>query len=187
MRQHGQLAAVVSFMLNHVNRRSGAGRLEFAPTVAEEPVDTSVRSAQSFHAHLRGTLSALVEGCAGLRRHRAGAVLAGMELELGRGKSQPLQADVKYLSEDSRNGAPIEDGRLCIPGAGSQMIQDHLVYPFIDGIDLKQYVSKIGGATSCEGHEFASENSMATTPFLWIIVRLHVSSIVVQRLTFHQV
>jgi hypothetical protein len=156
MRQHAHLAAMVRIMQNHVRKHGRAPGPRLGPTIPNELPDAN-RPSQGFGQHLRAAFGAFHQRGTDLTLRAAGSIKLRGQLEMRRGKPQPLPANVVHMRKDRRDGAHVSAGRFCPPGAGMQTLDDKLIHLVVYGVGFQQRLAKIrSGQGSGTSHGFPS-------------------------------
>jgi len=135
MSQHTHLPAMVGFVSKHVAQHLGANRPRLRPAVSAKLLDAAPITAKRFGEHFRAAGGALGQARAGLLRRAAGAVELWWNLQVRRGKPDPLGADIVQVGEDRRNAADVAGG-LGSPGGRIKTFDKNLVHAIIGGKDL---------------------------------------------------
>src|SRR5581483_696708 len=135
MREHTHLPAMVCFVRKHVAQHFYANRPRTSPAVSTKLLDAASTTAKRFSEHLRAASGALGQSRTGLLRRAVRAVELPWNVQVRRGKSDPLQADVMHVREDRRNAAGLA-GRFGCPGRRIKMFDKNLIHTIIGGEDL---------------------------------------------------
>ncbi len=142
MSQHTDLPAMVGFVSKHVAQHLRANRPRLRPAVSAKLLDAAPITAKRFSEHFRAAGGALGQARAGLLRRAAGAVELWWNLQVRRGKPDPLGADIVQVGEDRRNAADVAGG-LGSPGGRIKTFDKNLVHAFIGGKDLDRASSEL--------------------------------------------
>ena len=141
MREHADLAAMVSFVSKHVAEHLRADRPRLGPAIAVKLFDTAA-AAERFGEHLRAASGAIRQCRAGLLLGAMRTVKLRRNFQLRSGKPDPLGADIVDVSEDRGDGANFS-GRFGLPGGGVEMFDQNLVDAIVDGEDLRRGAAKL--------------------------------------------
>ena len=135
MREHTHLPAMVGFVRKHVAQHFQANRPRRSPAVSAKLLDTAPTTAERFSEHLRAASGALGQSRAGLLRRAMRAVQLWWNLQVRRGKPDPLAADIVQVREDRGNASGLA-GWFGRPGGRVKMFDENLVHALIGGKDL---------------------------------------------------
>jgi hypothetical protein len=153
MREHAYLAAMVSFVRQHVAEHFRANRPGPSPSISAKLLDAAFAIAESFAEHLGAASGAFRQGCARLLRSAVRAVELAWNLQVRSGQAQPLGADVVHVREDRGDRADLTR-RFRFPGGGVKMLDQHLVQAIVGGKDShgrRAELSMWPGWTRCHG------------------------------------
>lgn len=143
MRQHADLAAVVGFMREHISNHGSTRGPRAGPTVAHELPDATLRTGESFGEHLGAALRTFGKRRARLLLRTAGTIKLRRQLEMRRGKSQPLATNIVDVSEDGSDGARAAAWRFGVPSSRVEMLKDELVHCVVDREGFQQNVAEL--------------------------------------------
>ena len=135
MSQHARLPAMVGFVRKHVAQHFHAHRPRLSPAVSAKLLHPAPTTAERFRQHLRAANGALGQSRAGLLRRAVRAVQLWWNLQVRRGKPDPLAADIVHVREDGRNAADVA-GRFGSPGGRVKMFDENLVDAIVGAKDL---------------------------------------------------
>ncbi len=143
MREHTHLPAMVGFVRKHVAQHFRANRPRPSPAISEKLLDASPITAQRFSEHLCAASAALGQSRARLLRRAVRAVELSGNLQVRRGKPDPLAANIVHVRENRRNGAGLAR-RFGSPGGGIKTFDKNLVHAIIGGKDLDRCSAQLG-------------------------------------------
>ena len=135
MRQHAHLPAMMGFVRKHVAQHFRANRPRLGPAVSAKLLHPASTIAERFRQHLRAASRALGQSRTGLLRRAVRAVELWWNLQVRRGKPDPLAADIVHVREDRRNAADVA-GRLGFPCGRVKMSDENLIDAIVGGKDL---------------------------------------------------
>lgn len=133
MREHADLAAMMSFVRKHVAEHFHANGPRLRPAVSVKRLDAAA-TAERFREHLAAAGGAFGQCGADLLRGAAGTVQLSRNFEVRGGQPDPLGADVVHVGEDGDDRAGLA-GRFGAPGARVEMFDEKLVHAVIGSKD----------------------------------------------------
>jgi hypothetical protein len=135
MRQHAHLAAMVSFVSDHVAQHLRANGPRLGPAISSELHDATLRRAERFGQHLFAACGALSQRRTGLLWRTVGTFKLRGNFEVRRGEPDPLTADVVHVRKDCRDSADAA-GRFGFPDGGIKTLNEELIHAIVDGKNL---------------------------------------------------
>jgi len=133
--EHTHLTAMVSFVGKHVTQHFRANRPRLSPTVSEKFFNAASATTERFRQHLFAARGALGQCGTSLPRRAVCAAKLSWNLQVRRGKPDPLGADIVHVRKDRRNIADLT-GRFGAPGGRVKTLDKHVVRAIVDGKNL---------------------------------------------------
>jgi hypothetical protein len=153
MGQHTHLTAMMRIVRNHIDHHGSARRPLFRPTVAVKSFDPALGVGESACNHLGAACAALTQSSSYLFLRATGAVEWGRELKMWGRQPQPFAANIVNMRENRGDRPSLTPGQFRAPRRRIEMLENHLIHPFIYGVTLHQYLAKIDANVSLgSGH-----------------------------------
>jgi hypothetical protein len=150
--EHEDLAAVMSFVSEHVAKHGGAGGPNGHDRIAEEFGDPAIGlRGERVGEHDKTGGGTFFVGGGGLRNCAAVGIERSGTFQMRRRILEPAETGVVEVGEDSGDGtaaAVFRGRRLGAPGAWIEMREEELVHGVVDGLSFEEDVTNF--LQSCE-------------------------------------
>jgi hypothetical protein len=144
--EHGDLAAVMGFVGEHVSEHGAAGRPSGRPGTAREFCDAAGGGVgERIGEHVQALRCGLFVSGGSLFDGAAAGIERGGSFEMRRGVFEPVEADVVKVREDGGDGAAgvgFGAGSGRAPGLRVEVGEEELVHRVIDGVGGEEGVAK---------------------------------------------
>lgn len=154
MSHHAHLPAMMGLVREHIAQHLYANRPRPGPAVSAKLLDATI-AAEGFGEHLRATRRTLAQCCARLLPGAMSAMELEWNLQMRRGKPDPLAANIVHVRKYGRDGAGagFARGSACrwfrFPKDRVKIFDEHLVYAIAQQEHPSTWVLDVTKAFCC--------------------------------------